>query len=74
VQRDPSRPAYFGEPYGIIETPVLDRDELRPEARQGPLIIEEYEGTTVIPPRASAARDIGGNIVVTLLGDSAHAS
>ena len=28
-----------------------------PRPRPGPLIVEEYEGTTVVPPMASAARD-----------------
>jgi N-methylhydantoinase A len=64
--RASSRPAYFGEPQGVLDTLVIGREELDADERPGPLIIEEYEGTTVIPPRASAARDGGGNIVVTL--------
>jgi N-methylhydantoinase A len=70
--RASSRRAYFGEPHGVVETPVIGREELDAGGRPGPLIIEEYEGTTVIPPQASAARDGGGNIVVTLSGDHFH--
>jgi N-methylhydantoinase A len=68
-----TRHAYFGAWHGLLETPVIGREELDAGPRPGPLIIEEYEGTTVVPPQASAARDGGGNIVVTLAGDHAHA-
>jgi len=63
-----SRPAYFGPQFGFIDTPVIGREALDIPPRSGPLIIEEYEGTTVVPPQALAARDNFGNIVVTLTG------
>jgi N-methylhydantoinase A len=50
----------------LLDTPVIDRGELAVSARQGPLIVEEYEGTTVVPPNASASRDAHGNIVIRL--------
>ncbi len=58
------RPAYFGPRHGRIDTPVLGRAALTSTPRQGPLIIEEYEGTTVVPPGASASRDALGNVNV----------
>jgi len=61
-----SRPAYFGPDHGLIETPVIARETLTDVPRPGPLIIEEYEGTTVVPPAASVARDPFGNIVIRL--------
>ena len=58
----PPRKAYFGT---WIETPVLRRSELgKPHA--GPLIIEEYDATCVVPPGAKAELDDGGNIVIAL--------
>jgi N-methylhydantoinase A len=58
----PPRAAYFGS---WIETPVMRRSDLaRP--RTGPLIVEEYDATCVIPPGARAALDAGGNIVIEL--------
>jgi len=60
------RKAYFGPEYGLIDTPVIERSELTETPRTGPLIVEEYEGTTVVPPRAVAARDKLNNIVVTV--------
>lgn len=60
------REAYFGREYGALRTPVIDRWDLHETVRSGPLIIEEYEGTTVVPPNAGAMRDAFDNIVITL--------
>jgi N-methylhydantoinase A len=60
-----SRQAYFGT-YGRIETPVLERADLAGGRANGPLIVEEYDATTVIPPGCSAALDDWGNIVVEI--------
>ena len=61
----PPRPVYFGRERGWIETPVVRRSDLG-TARNGPLIVEEYDSTCVIPPGARAALDAGGNIVIEL--------
>jgi N-methylhydantoinase A len=61
----PPRPAYFGPERGWIETPVLRRSDLA-GGRMGPLIVEEYDATCVVPPGASAKLDAGGNIVIDL--------
>jgi N-methylhydantoinase A len=60
-----SRPAYFGDGHGWLETPVLSRADLA-SGRSGPLIVEEYDATCVVPPDARAERDGAGNIVITL--------
>jgi N-methylhydantoinase A len=65
----PWRKAYFGREEGPIDTPVIERADLGPKPRSGPLIIEEYEGTTIVPPDASAVRDGFDNIVITLTED-----
>jgi N-methylhydantoinase A len=59
-----ARRAYFGD-YGWMETPVVKRADLA-AGRQGPLIVEEYDATCVVPPGAKAACDASGNIVITL--------
>jgi N-methylhydantoinase A len=61
----PPRRAYFGPDHGWIDTPVLRRSDLS-SARNGPLIIEEYDATCLVPPGARAELDSGGNIVVEL--------
>ena len=69
----PFRMAYFGKAHGLLDTPVIERQDLRSTPRLGPLIIEEYEGTTVVPPLATAMRDAFDNIVITLPGESSRA-
>ncbi len=61
-----SRQAYFGPDRGWFETPVIARSDLR-QARQGPLIVEEYDTTCVIPPGAAAELDSFGNILIDLV-------
>ena len=61
----PPRPAYFGPENGWLETPVLRRSDLA-GGKVGPLIVEEYDATCVVPPGARAGLDSGGNIVIEL--------
>jgi N-methylhydantoinase A len=58
----PPRKAYFGE---WVETAVVRRSDLS-RARTGPLIVEEYDATCVVPPGARTELDAGGNIVIEL--------
>jgi N-methylhydantoinase A len=58
----PPRKAYFGS---WIDTPVMRRSELS-NGREGPLIVEEYDATCVVPPGARAELDAGGNIVIRI--------
>ena len=64
----PPRPAWFGSEHDWIETPILRRSELTSASRAGPLIVEEYDATCVVPPGARASLDAGGNIVIELGG------
>jgi N-methylhydantoinase A len=58
----PPRKAYFGS---WMKTPVIRRSDLR-KSRKGPLIVEEYDATCVVPPGATARLDTSGNIVIDL--------
>ncbi len=60
-----SRRAYFGDTHGWRDTPVLSRADLG-GGRTGPIIIDEYDTTCVVPPDARAELDGAGNIVITL--------
>jgi len=62
------RRAYFGPSHGWIEAAVITREELPLELRPGPLIVEEYDATTVVPPGAAARRDQWGNILIATNG------
>ena len=48
---------------------MIRRATLTASPRQGPLIVEDYEGTTVVPPDAIATLDDHGNIVIELVED-----
>jgi len=66
----PLRRIRFGE--AEMEAPVLDRRGLVAGRRiVGPAIIEEAMSTLLIPPQAEAVVEAGGNIVVTLSGQTA---
>ena len=60
------RRAYFGPEAGELACRVLTRRSALAGRMRGPLIIEEYEGTTVVPPDAAASLDEYGNIVIDL--------
>lgn len=59
------RAAYFGEQFGMMETPVLSRADLNGTLR-GPLLIDEYDSTIVAPPDVNVSRDDFGNVVMEL--------
>jgi N-methylhydantoinase A len=61
----PARRVYFGPEDGWLDTPVLRRPDLT-TPRSGPCIVEEYDATCLVPPRAEAVLDRLGNIVLTL--------
>ena len=58
---DAERPAYFGVQWGTINTPVHRRRDLQ-EPTQGPLLIDEYDSTIVVPPDMRAHLDEHLNI------------
>jgi N-methylhydantoinase A len=61
-----SRQAYFGREVGFVETPVIPRCALTENWRAGPLIVEEYDATCVVPHDARARLDALGNIEIEL--------
>ena len=60
------RDAYFGPAVGSLAAAVVTRSHLEDEPRRGPLIIEEYEGTAVVPPDCTARLDAAGNVLIDL--------
>ncbi len=63
ISRVETRQAYFGPGVGWLETPILRRHDLE-AGREGPCIVEEYDATCVIPPRAQARLDAYGNMLI----------
>jgi N-methylhydantoinase A len=58
-----SRRAYFGSDWGSIETPIVARADLA-TGRAGPLLIDEYDSTAVVPPGMRAWLDQQNQIVM----------
>jgi len=59
-----SRQAYFGDSWGTVDTPVVTRSQVTGTVR-GPLLIDEYDSTTVVPPDMQVRLDDEGNIVMS---------
>ena len=59
---------FFGE--GRVETPYIDRDRLAPgETLEGPAIINEWDSTTVVPPRSNVTVESSGDLLIELQGE-----
>ena len=62
-----TRRAYFGPEHGLHRRPVISRAALLDSPpRRGPLIVEEYDATCVVPPDCRATLDALGNIDIAL--------
>ena len=62
-----ARRAYFGPEHGSLDVPVLSRAALLDSPpREGPLIVEEYDATCVVPPGCRVTLDSLGNIDIAL--------
>ncbi len=57
------RDIYFGRAGGWLRTPVVGRSSLAVRS-EGPLVVEEYDSTTVVPPGWTASLDDLGNIAL----------
>ncbi len=58
------RNAYFGPAVGLVATPVTSRAGLAGKPAAGPMIIEEMDATTLIPPGWTVALDPFGDLVM----------
>lgn len=66
---DPSPPvtrsAYFGPLTGTVEVPICSRADLVGQVTAGPVIVEEYDSTIVVPPAWAVTVDAANNVVLT---------
>ena len=60
------RKAYFGPDIGFVTSRVVSRGGLENNSIEGPLIIEDYEGTVVVPPDCKAYLDDMGNVIIEI--------
>jgi len=64
--QSPDRQVYFGSDDGAVSAPVLTRSQLAADSREGPLIVEEYDTTTVVPPGCSIRVDEWNNMIIEI--------
>ena len=62
------RVAYFGPKVGECLTKIVPRESLLRGPLEGPLVIEEFDTTVVVPPQWTASLDKYGNITLELAG------
>ena len=60
------RNVYFGPTIGLIESKIINRKKLGKKPIKGPIIIEEYEGTAVIPPDCTVKIDSYFNVIIEI--------
>jgi N-methylhydantoinase A len=60
-----SRAAFFGPVHGLRDTPVIRRMNLAGRPQAGPLIVDEYDATAVVPPGWTVSLDERTNIHLT---------
>ena len=69
IARPHRRMVSFDPKRGRVRTDVIDRARLPASPKAGPLIIEEYDATTVVPPGCFARLDEWNNIVIDVNPD-----
>ena len=64
-----TRPVYFADAGGFVDTPTYGRDALLAGNRiEGPALVEEHASTTVLMPDDAMAVDAYGNLVISVGG------
>jgi len=65
------RKAYWGKKHGFLDTPVLGLGQLGREKIQGPLLVDCYDTTIVIPPGCTATMGDWGNVIINIESEEA---
>ena len=60
-----SRRAYFGAQWGLVDTPIITRRSIQ-GTQCGPLLIDEYDSTIVVPPGTQVRIDDYNNLEMSL--------
>jgi N-methylhydantoinase A len=62
--QEATRTACFGSQLQMLETRILSRAPFLAGPLRGPLIVEEYDATSVVPPDCTARTDGDGNLFI----------
>jgi len=60
----------FARGLPAVETAIVSRAAIDATERSGPLIVEEFDATIVVPPDATISRDGMGNLVLKIEGSA----
>lgn len=60
------RKAYWGKSYGYLDTPVLELERIGPSPVEGPVLVDCYDTTIVIPPDCTIATGDWGNVIINI--------
>ena len=66
LKNQTKRKVYFGPSIGTKDARVVSRSILSKKPLEGPIIIEEYEGTAVVPPGCKVTMDKYFNVVIKI--------
>jgi N-methylhydantoinase A len=67
---DEVRAAYFGSALGEQPTRILSREALARRTTHGPIVLEEFDTTVVVPPGWAASLDGLGNIILDAVSNA----
>jgi N-methylhydantoinase A len=67
---DEVRAAYFGSTLGEQPTRILSREALAQRTIRGPIVLEEFDTTVVVPPGWGASLDGLGNIILDAVSNA----
>jgi N-methylhydantoinase A len=62
-----SRQAFFGPSHGSMQVPVASLDDITTRVQKGPMFIDTYDSTIVVPPESQIKRSGNGNLTIKLL-------
>ncbi len=65
----PQRDVHFGPEFGTVRAPVVGREGLGQQPQAGPLIVEEYDSTIVVPPDCRVRVDERWNVLIDVGDD-----
>jgi N-methylhydantoinase A len=58
--------AYFGQQHGWLNAQLINRNGLDETPKKGPIIVQEFDATVLIPPNYCVFRDSLDNLVIEM--------
>jgi N-methylhydantoinase A/oxoprolinase/acetone carboxylase beta subunit len=65
------RKAYWGSEIGFLQVPVIEITDVGERPLEGPVFIDTYDTTIVVPPGARISSGLGGSLIIDILDSEA---